>query len=164
MFFAVNMASRGLAATGSLTFVHPLDYARTRLASDVGSGTKPSTVCSFVLNDGCWSQGLLFPKRRFRRVPRRNHPVLWLPARCLRPHRGPQPVEVRHRHFFFASTFAAAQTAIIWAPVYTFVSGEYSGFYTLPSSTLLPSRRFEHGRRRVDLLRVHRATCTNSSE
>ena len=49
MFFAVNMASGGLAAAGSLTIVYPLDYARNRLALDVGSGTEPSTVCSFVL-------------------------------------------------------------------------------------------------------------------
>merc|ERR1719174_3455717 len=40
MFFATNMASGGLAAAGSLTIVYPLDYARTRLASDVGSGKK----------------------------------------------------------------------------------------------------------------------------
>mmetsp|Transcript_37917 Transcript_37917/g.81482 ORF Transcript_37917/g.81482 Transcript_37917/m.81482 type:complete len:307 (+) Transcript_37917:60-980(+) len=39
-FFAVNMASGGLAGAGSLCFVYPLDYARTRLASDVGAGKK----------------------------------------------------------------------------------------------------------------------------
>jgi solute carrier family 25 (adenine nucleotide translocator) protein 4/5/6/31 len=39
-FFAVNMASGGMAAAGSLCIVYPLDYARTRLASDVGSGKK----------------------------------------------------------------------------------------------------------------------------
>jgi len=39
-FFLVNLASGGLAAAGSLTIVYPLDYARTRLASDVGSGKK----------------------------------------------------------------------------------------------------------------------------
>lgn len=39
-FFAVNMASGGLAGAVSLMFVYPLDYARTRLASDVGSGKK----------------------------------------------------------------------------------------------------------------------------
>jgi solute carrier family 25 (adenine nucleotide translocator) protein 4/5/6/31 len=39
-FFAVNMASGGLAGAGSLCVVYPLDYARTRLASDVGSGKK----------------------------------------------------------------------------------------------------------------------------
>lgn len=40
MFFLTNMASGGLAGAGSLTIVYPLDYARTRLASDVGSGQK----------------------------------------------------------------------------------------------------------------------------
>jgi solute carrier family 25 (adenine nucleotide translocator) protein 4/5/6/31 len=40
MYFLVNMASGGLAGAGSLTIVYPLDYARTRLASDVGSGKK----------------------------------------------------------------------------------------------------------------------------
>ena len=65
-----------------------------------------------------------FPLRWFRLVPGRNHPVPLLPAWCLRHHRSPQPVEVRHRHDYFASTFAAAQTAIIWALVFTFVSGD----------------------------------------
>lgn len=40
MFFMVNLASGGLAGAGSLCIVYPLDYARTRLASDVGSGQK----------------------------------------------------------------------------------------------------------------------------
>jgi len=39
-FFAVNMASGGAAGAFSLSFVYPLDYARTRLASDVGAGKK----------------------------------------------------------------------------------------------------------------------------
>jgi len=39
-FFMVNLASGGLAAAGSLCIVYPLDYARTRLASDVGAGKK----------------------------------------------------------------------------------------------------------------------------
>jgi len=39
-FFMVNMASGGLAGAGSLCIVYPLDYARTRLASDVGAGQK----------------------------------------------------------------------------------------------------------------------------
>jgi len=39
-FFGVNMASGGLAGAGSLCIVYPLDYARTRLASDVGSGKR----------------------------------------------------------------------------------------------------------------------------
>jgi solute carrier family 25 (adenine nucleotide translocator) protein 4/5/6/31 len=39
-FFGVNLASGGLAGALSLCIVYPLDYARTRLASDVGSGKK----------------------------------------------------------------------------------------------------------------------------
>jgi solute carrier family 25 (adenine nucleotide translocator) protein 4/5/6/31 len=39
-FLAVNLASGGAAGAFSLCFVYPLDYARTRLASDVGSGKK----------------------------------------------------------------------------------------------------------------------------
>jgi len=39
-FFATNMASGGLAGAGSLCIVYPLDYARTRLASDVGTGKR----------------------------------------------------------------------------------------------------------------------------
>jgi solute carrier family 25 (adenine nucleotide translocator) protein 4/5/6/31 len=37
-FFLINMFSGGLAGAGSLLIVYPLDYARTRLASDVGGG------------------------------------------------------------------------------------------------------------------------------
>merc|ERR1712087_1004145 len=37
-FFGANLVSGGMAAAGSLCIVYPLDYARTRLASDVGSG------------------------------------------------------------------------------------------------------------------------------
>jgi solute carrier family 25 (adenine nucleotide translocator) protein 4/5/6/31 len=39
-FFGANLASGGLAGAASLCFVYPLDYARTRLASDVGSGQR----------------------------------------------------------------------------------------------------------------------------
>ncbi len=38
MFFLGNMASGGAAGATSLSFVYPLDFARTRLAADVGSG------------------------------------------------------------------------------------------------------------------------------
>jgi len=38
MFFMGNMASGSAAGATSLTFVYPLDFARTRLAADVGSG------------------------------------------------------------------------------------------------------------------------------
>merc|ERR1719231_828662 len=39
-FFGTQLASGGMAGAASLTIVYPLDYARTRLASDVGSGKK----------------------------------------------------------------------------------------------------------------------------
>jgi solute carrier family 25 (adenine nucleotide translocator) protein 4/5/6/31 len=39
-FFATNLASGGAAGGFSLMFVYPLDYARTRLASDVGTGNR----------------------------------------------------------------------------------------------------------------------------
>jgi len=39
-FFMTNMASGGAAGATSLCFVYPLDFARTRLAADVGSGGK----------------------------------------------------------------------------------------------------------------------------
>jgi len=42
-FFGANLVSGGLAAAGSLCIVYPLDYSRTRLASDVGSGKKTFT-------------------------------------------------------------------------------------------------------------------------
>jgi len=38
--FVINMLSGGLAGAGSLSIVYPLDYARTRLASDVGTGKR----------------------------------------------------------------------------------------------------------------------------
>jgi len=38
MFFMGNMASGGAAGATSLSVVYPLDFARTRLAADVGSG------------------------------------------------------------------------------------------------------------------------------
>jgi solute carrier family 25 (adenine nucleotide translocator) protein 4/5/6/31 len=38
MFFIGNCASGGAAGATSLSFVYPLDFARTRLAADVGSG------------------------------------------------------------------------------------------------------------------------------
>lgn len=37
-FFAANLASGGAAGATSLLFVYPLDFARTRLAADVGVG------------------------------------------------------------------------------------------------------------------------------
>ena len=44
MFFLGNMASGGAAGATSLTVVYPLDFARTRLAADVGSGKDYSEI------------------------------------------------------------------------------------------------------------------------
>jgi len=38
-FFGANLASGGAAGASSLCFVYPLDFARTRLAADVGKGS-----------------------------------------------------------------------------------------------------------------------------
>ena len=75
MFLAVNMASAGIAAAGSLTIVYPLDYARTRLASDVGSDETFDGLFVCLEETNCWPQEFLSPLRWFRRVPLRNHPV-----------------------------------------------------------------------------------------
>ena len=64
--FAVYMASCGLAAAGSFTIVYPLDYARKRLSSDVGSGTKPS---SFVLRRRLLALRASFPFTLFSACP-----------------------------------------------------------------------------------------------
>lgn len=37
-FFLGNLASGGAAGASSLLFVYPLDFARTRLAADIGKG------------------------------------------------------------------------------------------------------------------------------
>jgi solute carrier family 25 (adenine nucleotide translocator) protein 4/5/6/31 len=37
MFFLGNLAAGGAAGASSLTFVYPLDFARTRLGADVGA-------------------------------------------------------------------------------------------------------------------------------
>lgn len=39
-FFGANMASGGMAGATSLMFVYPLDFARTRMAVDVGTGSQ----------------------------------------------------------------------------------------------------------------------------
>lgn len=40
LFFCGNIASGGAAGASSLLFVYPLDFARTRLATDIGQGDK----------------------------------------------------------------------------------------------------------------------------
>lgn len=57
-FFAINMASGGLAGAGSLLIVYPLDYARTRLASDVGTGKQQFSGLLDCLTKTVKSSGL----------------------------------------------------------------------------------------------------------
>jgi len=57
-FFAINMASGGLAGAGSLMIVYPLDYARTRLASDVGTGKQQFSGLMDCLTQTVKSSGI----------------------------------------------------------------------------------------------------------
>lgn len=57
-FFMINMASGGLAGAGSLCIVYPLDYARTRLASDVGSGKQQFSGLADCLKKTVASSGI----------------------------------------------------------------------------------------------------------
>jgi solute carrier family 25 (adenine nucleotide translocator) protein 4/5/6/31 len=57
--FLVNMASGGLAGAGSLCIVYPLDFARTRLASDVGSGKRDFNGLADCLKKTAQKQGVM---------------------------------------------------------------------------------------------------------
>ena len=57
-FFLINIASGGLAGAGSLCIVYPLDYARTRLASDVGSGKAQFNGLADCIKKTVASQGV----------------------------------------------------------------------------------------------------------
>jgi len=58
-FFMVNLASAGLAAAGSLSICYPLDFARTRLASDVGKGKRTFNGIGDCIQKTINSQGVL---------------------------------------------------------------------------------------------------------
>merc|ERR1712206_76993 len=57
-FFFINMASGGLAGAGSLMIVYPLDFARTRLASDVGGGKAQFTGLADCLKKTVAASGI----------------------------------------------------------------------------------------------------------
>merc|ERR1719254_275013 len=114
MFFAVNMASGGLAAAGSLCIVYPLDYARTRLASDVGSGKK-----TFSGLGDCLKKTASGPTG-----PLALYTGFGVSLMGIIPYRGFQlgafdtlvglnPYKADKGPIGFFSTFASAQTAII---------------------------------------------------
>ena len=107
-------ASGGLAAAGSQTIVYPLDYARSRLASDVGSGKK-----TFDGLFDCLKKTASGPKGFFS-----FHAGFGVSLGGIIPYRGFQlgafdtivglnPWKNDTGMMGFFSTFAAAQTAII---------------------------------------------------
>eukprot|EP00525_Craspedostauros_australis_P005309 CAMPEP_0198117710 /NCGR_PEP_ID=MMETSP1442-20131203/19033_1 /TAXON_ID= /ORGANISM="Craspedostauros australis, Strain CCMP3328" /LENGTH=325 /DNA_ID=CAMNT_0043775823 /DNA_START=41 /DNA_END=1019 /DNA_ORIENTATION=- len=57
-FFLINVASGGAAGAGSLLIVYPLDYARTRLASDVGSGKQQFSGLADCIKKTVQSSGI----------------------------------------------------------------------------------------------------------
>lgn len=59
MFFVTNLASAGTAAAMSLSICYPLDFARTRLASDVGGKTKTFNGIGDCIGKTVKSQGVL---------------------------------------------------------------------------------------------------------
>jgi solute carrier family 25 (adenine nucleotide translocator) protein 4/5/6/31 len=58
-FFGVNLASAGLGAAGSLTICYPLDFARTRLASDVGTSQRTFNGIVDCLQKTAKTQGVM---------------------------------------------------------------------------------------------------------
>lgn len=58
-FLGVNLASAGLGAAGSLTICYPLDFARTRLASDVGGKQRTFNGIVDCLSKTAQAQGPL---------------------------------------------------------------------------------------------------------
>jgi len=56
-FLGVNLASAGLGAAGSLTICYPLDFARTRLAADVGATQRQFNGIADCLRKTAANQG-----------------------------------------------------------------------------------------------------------
>merc|ERR1712048_952686 len=99
-FFGANLVSGGLAAASSLTIVYPLDYARTRLASDVGSGKK-----SFSGLGDCIAKTMKGPGGFFALYT-------GLQLGCFDTITGLNPYKSDKGILGAVTTFAAAQTAI----------------------------------------------------
>merc|ERR1712139_258892 len=107
-------ASGGLAAAGSLCIVYPLDYARTRLASDVGGGKKTFNGLGDCLKKTATGPGGFFAL----------YAGFGVSLMGIIPYRGFQlgafdmlvglnPYKADKGAIGFVSTFASAQTAII---------------------------------------------------
>merc|ERR1712151_1291811 len=81
-FFAINMASGGLAGAGSLMIVYPLDYARTRLASDVGGKAIQRSCRLFEENCPSWRYWIRL--QRYWCLCYGYHPIPWSIFRSFR--------------------------------------------------------------------------------
>jgi solute carrier family 25 (adenine nucleotide translocator) protein 4/5/6/31 len=112
-FFGANLVSGGMAAAGSLTIVYPLDYARTRLASDVGSGKK-----SFSGLGDCIKKTMKGPQGFFGLYAGFGVSVVGivgyrgLQLGCFDTITGVNPYKKDKGFLGAITTFAAAQTAI----------------------------------------------------
>merc|ERR1712151_669662 len=112
-FFAANLASGGMSAACSLTIVYPLDYARTRLASDVGSGKK-----SFSGLGDCIQKTIKGPQGFFGLYAGFGVSVVGivgyrgLQLGCFDTITGLNPYKSDKGFMGAVSTFGAAQTAI----------------------------------------------------
>lgn len=112
-FFGANLVSGGLAAAASMTIVYPLDYARTRLASDVGSGKKTFSGlgdCMVKTVKGPGGFGALYTGFGVSVVGIVGYRGLQLG--CFDTITGLNPWKKDKGILGAASTFAAAQTAI----------------------------------------------------
>ena len=83
-FFACNVAAGGLAGAGSLMIVYPLDYARTRLASDVGGKDKQFNGLADCIKKSVTNGGSRIPLQRNWSQYRRYHPLPLSLLRSLR--------------------------------------------------------------------------------
>ena len=87
---AGNMASGGAAGATSLLVVYPLDFARTRLAVDVGKGSNrefTGTVDAILEDRQILWLGSWWSVQRLRCVLCRHHLLPWGLLRPLRHHR-----------------------------------------------------------------------------
>merc|ERR1712032_928529 len=113
MFFLSNLVSGGLAAASSMTWVYPLDYARTRLASDVGSGKKTFTgLGDCIVKTMKGPGGFLALYTGFGVSVVGIVGYRGLQPGCFDTITGLNPYKTDKGILGAASTFAAAQTAI----------------------------------------------------
>merc|ERR1712025_424856 len=112
-FFGANLVSGGMAAAGSLTIVYPLDYARTRLASDVGSGKKTfSGLGDCIMKTMKGPGGVMALYTGFGVSVVGIVGYRGLQLGCFDTITGLNPYKTDKGILGAASTFAAAQTAI----------------------------------------------------